>query len=673
MSRSSVVARRWIAGVASAALVVTGAIALTPSASGAPGLEAKKKPTPRNAYIYGNWSAAGTGFTDDSAQVYQLVGRAQLPQLNSTDDTVFATGTFTKAGGTTVNRVAMWNGSAWVNLPGDDTGIDPGVAARFADNYYPGVFGAALNGDDSIFIGGSFTRSDDTLNNVARWNGSDWRPMGKGLFVSDQTDADAPVQDMIIGNDFIGGDDTNYSDDTIYAVGGFTGLCLTFGCGSGAATRTDTYGVAQYSQGDDTWVRMSPGTMTGRSVYSGAFIDDTLYVGGQFTALGGKSVANIAQYSNADDTWLPLGTGLPGTARYDGVYAMAVHPTTKDLYVAGNFDDASNGRRLIGIAKWDYRDDTWYTVGNLTESLGIDDISFSPDGNTMYVAPNATSGAGVGTFNYLLTLQGGNLDDTATNTGGTFGYIKSAGVIGVTPGWIRSMITKNDGSMLAGGNFNTAGPVSAKKVATFTPGPEPSPYDPVYPPGVPTDVVATGGWNNVTVEWKAPTYTGSYPITNYLVQASPGGNVCITRLSDPKQNQCTYTSLTPGTKYTFRVQGLNGGGWGDRSAASNVATPQNLKITSHNRKKLNFFLGGGSEVTAAGVAPGFAPGTKIVPWVKIGDRAWESAATSGLTVSSVERFSWKRKFNKKQNSTPISVRFEIGGNFSNTVLLRPVK
>jgi len=611
----------------------------------------------------------GSGFTDDSAQVYQVLNKSQLPQLNATG-TTYATGTFTKSGSTTVNRVAMWDGSAWVNLPGDDTGIDPGVVARYGVNYYPGVFGAALSGDDTIFIGGSFDRSDDTLNNVGRWNGSDWKPMGKGLFVPNQADAEDPVQDIIVGNDFIGGDDTNYADDTVYAVGGFTGICATLTCGS---PEIPTYGVAQYSQTDDTWRPMSPGTMTGTSVFSGAYIDDTLYVGGIFTRLGGAPAINIAQYRNSDDTWLPLGGGLDNGGTYEGVYAMAVHPTTKDLYVAGNFDDTSSGRRLVGIAKWDYRDDTWYTVGNLTSSLGIDDISFSPDGNTMFVAPNANSGGGAGTFNNLLTLQGGNLDDTATNVGGTFAYIKSSGVIGVTPGWIRSMITNNDGSMTAGGNFTSAGAVSAKKVATFTPGPEPSPYDPVYPAGVPTDVVATGGWNKVTVDWKAPTYTGSYPITYYLVTASPSGRSCLSKFTDTNFTQCTYTSLTPGTRYTFTVQALNGAGWGEESASSNVASPQNLKITSYSRKKLIFLFGGGTEVTAGGIAPGFAPGTKIIPWVKVGDKEWESAPTSSLAVDVFGKFTWKRKFSRKLNSTPLMVRFEIGGNFSNTVKIPGVR
>ena len=137
--------------------------------------------------------------------------------------------------------------------------------------------------------------------------------------------------------------------------------------------------------------------------------------------------------------------------------------------------------------------------------------------------------------------------------------------------------------------------------------------------------------------------------------------------------QCTFTDLTPGTKYTFTVQGLNGGGWGDRSASSNVASPQNLKITSYSRKKLAFLFGGGSEVKASGIAPGFDAGTKIIPWTKVGEADWTSNPTSGLTVDSLNRFAWSRKFSRKLNTTPMMVKFEIGGNFSNTVIIPGVK
>jgi hypothetical protein len=231
-----------------------------------------------------------------------------------------------------------------------------------------------------------------------------------------------------------------------------------------------------------------------------------------------------------------------------------------------------------------------------------------------------------------------------------------------------------------GGNFRTAGAVTAGRVAVFTPGPEPDPNVPATPPGAPTNVVAKGGWQTVTVSWDAPKDQGTYPITNYLAQATavgsaPAGNVCITRLTDAKLTECTFTSLKPGVQYTFRVQGLNGGGWGARSEASNVATPYEVKITGYGRKKLSFLkIPLGSEVSARGTALGYPAGTRINVFIKEGDSGqWVEQKNSGLTTNATGTFSWKRKFSKGKDGTPISVQFGVGPDRSNAVRIPPVK
>ena len=111
MSRSKSSSRRWVAGLTAVAMAVAGGIALTPSASGAPGLEAKKKPMPRS-YQYGNWAQPGSGFTtgsdDTMSQVYQLISRSEFPDLDDTAGPIYVAGTFIASGGTTINRVGQW-------------------------------------------------------------------------------------------------------------------------------------------------------------------------------------------------------------------------------------------------------------------------------------------------------------------------------------------------------------------------------------------------------------------------------------------------------------------------------------------------------------------------------------------------------------------------------------
>ena len=682
MSRSSVVARRWVAGVASAAVVVTAAIALTPSASGAPGVEAAKKPSPR-AYQYGNWAAVGAGL---NSTVYSI--------MRTSDDSLVAVGVFRKSGDDTVNRIARLSGGTWGNLAADDSGISPNVSTTGASGNQPaspGIYGSDIAGDGTIFVGGNFQYADDTVvNNVARWTGTGWKRMGLGL-QNNNLGAGYVVQDMVVGNDPSHAADTVYADDTVFAVGGMAGPCPSLNSctdASGSSPYGSPYaGVLQYRQADDTWIslgaaRFNQQPITGVYLDDTSSADDTFIIAGNFSRLIGTaddSFYRIAAWSYADDTWHRMGTGNWGFN--GGVFGLTVHPITGDVYAVGTFtamcaDSQCSATTDIsdGVAKWDRQDGQWYSVGSGIGSPNLDDIAFSPDGQTAYVAGFSGMASG-SNMNGIATLTGADLSATATNTGGTWGYLNSAGRIGIqnSNAQGRSLVVNNDGSAYVAGQFVEAGPVAAANVALFTPGPEPSPYDPVYPAGVPTDVLATSGWNKVTVDWTAPKYTGSYPITNYLVQATPGGQVCITRLTDPKLNQCTYTSLTPGVQYTFRVQALNGAGWGDRSAASNVASPQNLKITGYKRTKLNFFLGGGSKVNVSGSAAGFPNGTRITPWLMWGNSGtWEEQKNSGLTAQG-GRFSWERKFSKNNNGKTLSVKFAIAPNESNSVSMGPVR
>jgi len=682
-----------VGALAAGSLVVAGGIALTPSASGAPSLQ------PR-AYTYGNWAQPGSGFMtgpdDTMSQVYQLTWRGAFPDLDDTPGPVYAAGTFIKSGSTTINRVAQYDDTAgaWETLPGDDTGIAPTVGQSVPTGLgytTPGVYGMVLGGDNYLYAGGQFVASDTTLNNVAQWNGNDWEPMGNGLRVT--TDGNV-VQDMVIGNDFIGGDDLNYGDDTVYALGGFVGTCATLACSSTGRTAA---GVAQYSQADDTWYPVGTGAMSTAfggvvpQAYSGAYIDDTLYIGGSFNGVGGVTVANIAQWSAASGAWRPVGQGIQANSQWDGVFSMAVHPVTKDLYVGGQFAQPVGGSTSMGgIVKWDYTDDTWYAVGTGLTGGNTDDIAFSADGETMYIGSWDTAPNIGGTLaNGIAILESTDFDDTAATTiNGTWGYVKSAGAIGVTgpsstslnQKSVRAVLAYPGDSVVAGGNFKTAGAVNAGRVAVFTPGPEPDPNVPATPPGAPTNVVAKGGWQTVTVSWDAPKDQGTYPITNYLAQATavgsaPSGNVCITRLTDAKLTECTFTSLKPGVQYTFKVQGLNGGGWGARSEASNVATPYELKITGYGRKKLSFLkIPLGSEVSAKGTAFGYPAGTRIKVFIKEGDSGqWVEQKNSGLTTNAAGTFSWQRKFSKGKDGTPISVQFGIANDRSNSVRIPPVK
>ncbi len=203
-------------------------------------------------------------------------------------------------------------------------------------------------------------------------------------------------------------------------------------------------------------------------------------------------------------------------------------------------------------------------------------------------------------------------------------------------------------------------------------------FDPsaqTFPPGKPVNVVATGKWNRVQVNWDAPVASGSFPITNYLVTTSPGNRVCITSFADNKPTQCSFNGgLTPGAPYTFTVQALNGAGWGEPSASSNVTSPSNLKITSSSRSKVLFGLAG-SKITLNVTTPGFAPGVKITPMVSYDKGAkWSTLKSDAFSATAAGAKTVTLKVGRNENKVDVRVKFvDPDGNMSDRVIVAPAK
>jgi hypothetical protein len=108
------------------------------------------------------WHALGTEGTGMNSMVWALtVYNGEL----------IAGGWFTTAGGVSANYIARWDGTNWQLL---GTGMAGG---------WPPVYVSALgvyNGE--LIAGGRFeTAGGVSANNIARWNGTIWQPLGTGM------------------------------------------------------------------------------------------------------------------------------------------------------------------------------------------------------------------------------------------------------------------------------------------------------------------------------------------------------------------------------------------------------------------------------------------------------------------------------------------------------------
>ncbi len=174
---------------------------------------------------------------------------------------------------------------------------------------------------------------------------------------------------------------------------------------------------------------------------------------------------------------------------------------------------------------------------------------------------------------------------------------------------------------------------------TGAPDPTPIPT-PAFPASAPSDVAASAGDAVATIEWQAPTSSGSFPVSTYQVTSTPGGRSCITTALS-----CTVTGLGNGTTYTFRVKALNGAGWGPQSVPSNAVTP-----SAQPKPSIVISIVGsrsGRTIAIAGKTTGLASGSVVTPWTRIGDRP-DYTQRKDVTVSDSGRFSWSHRVPKRQ-------------------------
>ena len=132
-----------------------------------------------------NWSALGTGMNND---VYALAAAA--------DGTLYAGGRFSSAGGVSANKIARWNGSSWAPVC-QSSRCSSGSAGLSGDVYALATSGA------TVYAGGDFLNADGTtVNRIARWNGTNWSALGSGMPSSVRTLAVAPDGTLYAGGSF---------------------------------------------------------------------------------------------------------------------------------------------------------------------------------------------------------------------------------------------------------------------------------------------------------------------------------------------------------------------------------------------------------------------------------------------------------------------------------------
>jgi outer membrane protein assembly factor BamB len=220
--------------------------------------------------------------------------------LAAGDDQIYLGGTFTNVNGEAAKALALVDATGGGNVPG--WSFSP-----VKQSGEVGVTSLALAGN-RLYVGGSFTGvADLTRRMVAAVESQSGAPIAG--FDAKLTGGSSGVSCLLLAR------------QNLYVAGDFTGVG-----GHGIAR------LAAVSASDGDVVNWVPAP--NQEVRTIAATGDTLYVGGRFTQLGGVALRNFGAFSLPDHSLQPIDAALSTTSQ--GVNAMAATPQT--LYVSGDFD-----------------------------------------------------------------------------------------------------------------------------------------------------------------------------------------------------------------------------------------------------------------------------------------------------------------------------------------------
>ncbi len=289
-------------------------------------------------------------------------------------DAIYAAGQFTFAGGLPTDRVARFDrvSESWTPV---GTGT---VSTEY-------VSALAIVGND-LYAGGLFSAIDGVVAaNVARFDAlaNQWQPLGDGVageYAPGVSRLHPLAGELYLsgGFQYAGGELQNRFARYQPATGNWLRV------GEGSTTAANGLIYETISTGDSVVLigsftqiggvsareiavmdcqTMEMGLLGGINdhqisgdIYTTIHHQGAIYIGGNFTGVGGISAPFLARYQLASGQWESLGDGLDGATR-------ALLADGDDLYVAGDFFNAG-GLSARGIAKLDLQSGQWSALGS---------------------------------------------------------------------------------------------------------------------------------------------------------------------------------------------------------------------------------------------------------------------------------------------------------------------
>ena len=338
-----------------------------------------------------SWSYLGSGV---NGQVFALA---------VSGSNVYAGGTFTTAGGVSAKSIAKWDGSSWSAL---GSGMGGG-------SYFPWVFALAVSGSN-VYAGGSFMSAGGNIaNQIARWNGSSWSPLGSGMGGGTYTPY---VRALAV------------SGSDLYVGGEFT-----------TAGGTPANHIAKWD--GSSWSALGSGL--DNDVYAVAVAGSDLYVGGYFATAGGSASTYVAEAQLLGRLTFTTNNGTITITGYNGSGGMVFIPKTISGLPVTSIESwaftfcTSLTNIIIPNSVTNIGDYTFNTCPTLTEITvdsnnpaysSADGVLLNKSQTTLiqfpggkagsYTIPNSVTNIGDYAFCYCTSLTSVTIGNSVTSIGG---------------------------------------------------------------------------------------------------------------------------------------------------------------------------------------------------------------------------------------------------------------
>lgn len=372
-----------------------------------------------------SWSPLGSGIGPASGTVVRA-----MTVLG--DGSLVVAGRFSTAGGVPASNIARWDGQSWSGVGG---GIAPSNAL---------VYKLLPSGANGVIASGSFTAAGGvSAANIARWTGTVWEPLGGGI--------SGIVYDVIRladGNLLATGGSQRvqrWNGDSWTPTGQGLGSTPTLlgSLGDGTVVAGGSSLIASWT--GSQWTGNLGGGIIGPIYTLLTLPEGSLLAGGGFLQAGDVQANGIARY--ADERWQFYGSGLGGDSR-TRIFALLKGPGHE--VIAGGVFTAAGGVEASRVARWDGL--RWWPMGGGLAGGEVKALARMPDGSIIAGGSfrTAEGAPAVGVARW----DGKNWRPLGTETG-------PASFI------VASLAVTATGEVIACGSFSSIGGVPATNLARW--------------------------------------------------------------------------------------------------------------------------------------------------------------------------------------------------------------